>query len=228
MTTADKIDRYCLYFDGELIRIKSIESRLHSKILLVALLDTLARVRNPGTRSNKERFLLLTSTCTDWTDSERVSLYQLSLDPSLSSALRQLAIQSIADWTYGHMPGLERDPLISAVLPMADTEPHRTAIQQSKHVNLLYVYRNHLVHEFREPGNGSEMDHKDKVPYYHSLSHMNREGKIEKDTWELVYPLGFFFSLAQSAIIHIRRYLTKNHLDPYSAYALGTKWMGKI
>ena len=137
-------------------------------------------------------------------------------------------MQSIDKWSYGHMHGLERDPLISDLLPIADTEPQRSAIQESSHANLLYVYRNHLVHEFREPGNGSEMDHKDKVPYYNGLSHMNHDGKIEKDTWELVYPLGFFFSLAESSVVHIRRYLTKNDLDPYSAYDLGTKWIRKI
>ena len=221
---SDSIARYCSYLDGELPRIHSVESRLHSKILLVALLDTLARVRNPDTQSNKERFLRLISACTDWADSERVSLYQMSLTPSLSSALRQLTSQSIDKWSYGHMHGLERDPLISDVLPIADTETQRIEIQKSKHANLLYIYRNHLVHEFREPGKGSEMDHTDNVPYYHVLSHMSHEGKIEKDTWELVYPLGFFFRLAESSIVHIRTYLTNNHLNPYLAYDLGTKW----
>lgn len=85
MTAADNLDRYCSYFDGELIRINSIESRLHAKILLVAIRETLARVRNPDIRSNKERFLRLIDICTDWTDGNRVSLYQLSLAPSLIS-----------------------------------------------------------------------------------------------------------------------------------------------
>ena len=207
MTAADNLDRYCSYFDGELIRINSIESRLHAKILLVASLETLARVRNPDIRSNKERFLRLIDICTDWTDGNRVSLYQLSLTPSLSSALQTFTAQAIGKWTYGHMPGLERDPLVSDVLSIADTEAPRTAIQESQHANLLYVYRNPLVHEFLEPGSGSEMDHKDDAPYYYGLSHTNREGKIEKQTWELVCPLGFFFRLAKSSISNIRSYL---------------------
>jgi hypothetical protein len=228
MTAPDTIDRFCSYFDGELIRIKSIESRWHAKILLVAILETLARVRNPDIGSNKERFLRLIDICTDWTNGNRVSLYQLSLTPSLSSALQTFTIRAIEKWTYGHMRGLERDPFISDVLRIADTEAERTAIQESKHANLLYIYRNHLVHEFREPGSGSEMDHKDDAPYYYGLSHMNRQGKIEKETWELVYPLGFFFRLAKSSINNIRSYLQNNHLDPYSFYDFRTMWKRKI
>jgi hypothetical protein len=72
------------------------------------------------------------------------------------------------------------------------------------------------------------MDHKDDAPYYYGLSHMNRQGKIEKETWELVYSLGFFFRLAKSSINNIRSYLQNNHLDPYSFYDFGTMWKRKI
>lgn len=129
---SDKIARNYSYFDGELTQIGSIESRLHLKILLVALLIPLARVRNPEAHRNKKRFLNLISNCTDWTDGDRVSLYQLSFVPSLSSSLRHLTMQSIEKWSYGHMPGLDHEPLLSEVIPMADTEPQRTAIQESR------------------------------------------------------------------------------------------------
>lgn len=228
MTTHDKIARYCSYFDKELARINSIESRLHSKVLLVAILDTLGRVRNPRICSNKERFLHLINTCTDWTDGERVSLYQLSLLPSLSEALRHVAMQSIEKWPYGQMRGLESEPFMSDLLRSAGTEAEKKAIKDSRHINLLYVYRNHLVHEFREPGHGSEMNHEDDAPYYYGLSHMNRQGKIEKDTWELVYPLRFFFKLAKSSVNHIRSYLQENNLNPYSFYDFDTMWKRTI
>lgn len=89
------------------------------------------------------------------------------------------------------MPGLEADRLISDIEQYASTEEEKELLRESTHSSLLYVYRNHLVHEFREPGHGMEMDQRNVFPYYHSLTRLSVAGERSKDTWELVYPLGF-------------------------------------
>ena len=227
MTINEKIDRYCSYFDEELNRINSLQSRLHSKTLLMVILDTLARVRNPIIDSNRERFLRLITECADWADGERVSLYQLSLVPSLSGPLHHKAIQSVANWPFMRSQHLEADPFISELLHLADNDIQKKAIMEAKHINLLYTYRNHLIHEFREPGHASETDHKKHAPYYLCCD-MNQQEKVDKNTWELVYPLGFFIKLVRSSLITVRKHLQDNTLDPYSFYDFGTMWKRKI
>jgi hypothetical protein len=126
------------------------------------------------------------------------------------------------------MPGLEEDPLISDIEQFVSTEAEKKLLRESTHSNLLYVYRNHLVHEFREPGHGMEMDKRDTLPYYHSLTHISAGGSKNKDTWELVYPLGFFKEIVSKSLSSLHNYLLEKDLEPYSFYAFGTAWKHKV
>ena len=121
------------------------------------------------------------------------------------------------------MPGLEVDPLITDIEHLVSTEEEMKLLRESTHSSLLYLYRNHLVHEFREPGHGIEMDQRDTSPYYHGLTHLTAR-RENKETWELVYPLGFFMQLVLTSLNSLRHYLLKNDLDPYSFYKFGTIW----
>jgi hypothetical protein len=224
MTNQDRTEKYHLYFQEQLTSIQNLETRLHKKILLVIILDTLSRARYPSVRGVKERFLKVINEHAKWEHAHRVSLYQvfLSLTPAMGNALRKLASGSVNQWRVGTMPGLEADPLITDIEHLAYTEKERKLLRESTHSNLLYLYRNHLVHEFREPGNGVEKQG-DISPYYHSLTHLTAKGGNKK-TWELVYPLGFFMQLALTSLDSLKHYLMENDLDPYSFYQFGTIW----
>ncbi len=111
---------------------------------------------------------------------------------------------------------------------LAVAESERRLIQDSTHLNLLYTYRNHLIHEFREPGRGMEMDPQDHTPSYHRMTHISSNGSDEKETWELVYPLGFFVTLAQSCLQKLNQHLIQNDLNPYSFYRFGTVWQVRV
>ena len=97
---------------------------------------------------------------TKWEHASRVSLYRvlLSLTPAMGNALRKRANESVSRWHDGTMPGLEVDPLFTDIEHLASTEDEKRLLRESTHSSLLYLYRNHLVHEFREPGHGVEMD----------------------------------------------------------------------
>jgi|SRR5687767_5365294 len=125
------------------------------------------------------------------------------------------------------MPGLEVDPTITEIQHWASHEKEKGLLRESTHSNLLYVYRNHLVHEFREPGHGVEMDQRDISPYYHRLTNLTA-GSTNKETWELVYPLGFFTRVVSSSLKSLHEYLLKSDLDPYSFYDFGTIWKHKV
>jgi hypothetical protein len=225
MTNQDRTEKYHSYSQDQLTSIKSLENRLHKKILLVIILDTLSRARYPFVPGVKDRFLKMINEDAMWEHASRVSLYRvlLSLTPTMGNALRKLARESVSRWREGTMPGLEVDPLITDIEYLVSTEEEMKLLRESTHSSLLYLYRNHLVHEFREPGHGIEMDQRDTSPYYHGLTHLTAR-RENNETWELVYPLGFFMQLVLTSLNSLRHYLLKNDLDPYSFYKFGTIW----
>jgi hypothetical protein len=224
MTNQDQIEKFFAYFEKELRSIQSIENRLYRKIILVVIIDTLARARLPGANSTRERFIGLINTCSEWQDRDRVSLMQLSHSiPSVDSPFRNV-LRSLSQWQYGRIYRVEAvDPHASELLPLAQTVDQTKSINDARHVNLLYTYRNHLVHEFREPGQGMEIG-EDTVPYYHGMTHIRHSTEEEWDTWELVYPLEFIMSLAKVCLRNLRTYLVETDTNPYHCYQFGTMW----
>jgi hypothetical protein len=190
------------------------------------MMDTLARARHPNAASNKQRFLKLIDDCSTWIDRNRVSLPLLSLNLSstVANKLEEKVLASLASWNYGRIYDLSVDPWEPELEPLAGNESERKAIQNSRHADLLYIYRNHLIHEFREPGSGMEMDQRDTVPYYHGMTHLDHASGIVKESWELVYPLGFFKALVESCLQNLKAHLEQNALNPYSFYEFGTLW----
>lgn len=223
MTIRDSIGRYCSYFEEQLKAIGQLENRLYSKILLVTILDTLGRARHPKIKENKKRFLSTITSCGSWPDEDRVSLYLLSLSMSSrpSTKLKEETDSSPDTWQHGRIYSLEIDPHANELERIAADEGERKLIDQCRHANLLYEYRNHLVHEFREPGGGMEFICESEAPYYHGVTDLSDDGK---ERWELVYPLRFFSKLASSSLKNLRNHLEVHNLDPYSFYEFGTLW----
>ena len=92
-----------------------------------------------------------------------------------------------------------------------------------KHVHLLYTYRNSLIHELRNLGYGLEELSLGKEPSYHSMT--MEDGK---DTWQLVYPLGFFENICETCIINLKEYLILNNIDPYNSFNFGSYWKEEL
>lgn len=53
-------------------------------------------------------------------------------------------------------------------------------------VQLLYTYRNFLIHEMRRPGRGMDFDENDVEPYYHSTTYELGTSR-EVHTWRNPY-----------------------------------------
>jgi hypothetical protein len=230
MTNSHHTDKYCSYFEGQLEQIQKLDNRLHKKVLLLVILDTLGRARYPEAENNKTRFLKIINEHIQWKDSSRVSLCRILLSSQSQNFgdLAKFAYESVNKWHEWELPDLSADPSIDEIQHLAANAHQRKLMQDSTHSNLLYAYRNHLIHEFREPGAGMEMDQRDTAPYYHRMTHLQSNGNDEKETWELVYPLGFFVTLAISCLQKLKQHLLRNDLNPYSFYEFGTLWRVRV
>jgi hypothetical protein len=222
------VQRYRQHFELNISEICQISPRVLKKILFVVMLESLAKARHPQLGNPRERFLCLLDSSSNWDDLNRVSLPQLVLrldkeEQYKSSPLAQRIRGEIQGWQWGSVyPMRGRDPSAEEVKKWNEVrelgEPIAKLVDQVKHCNLFYDYRNHLVHEFREPG-GSGMEAMDHdYPYYFSL---NSDGER---IWDLIYPVGFFHRLVMAVLENACTYFVEQRIDPYEAYDWGPTW----
>ena len=105
---------------------------------------------------------------------------------------------------------------------------NKLSLSSFTHLNLFYSYRNSLVHELREPGNGMEFHDEHEYPFYHGMTSFDGEDMNGERSLELVYPLKFYFWLTDNIIDNVEKYLRKNHLNPYESYSYGSSWVGEL
>ena len=211
------------YFQNELRAISSYQSKLHKKLLIVGLLDALARGRHPS-YGNRERFTKLISDYGEWPDGARLSLPQivvLSSELSPTSKLTMEAERRLSTWTESSIPRLGLDPMPAELDPFIHSENERRLLNSCSHLQLAYLYRNHLVHEFREPGHPMEVSNDNQSPYYFGVASINNPNRA---SWELVYPDGFFINIAHSAIKNLAQYYIDAEINPYDQYSFGSPW----
>lgn len=222
MRNSAAIEKYCSYFLRQLRDVAEVGSQLYRKILLVVIIDTLGRARHPSAKGNKQRFLQAIRPL--WPESERVSLPQLSYLLGQNRNLRDAALsldveRRLGTWQDGRIYELDDEPSLSELDRFATRADERGLIRSCRHAELFYTYRNHLVHEFREPGYPMEVIPEKTVPYYMGMVHEQGD-----ETWELVYPIRFFEKLVEHVLADLRHHLEANDLDPYTLYQFGTMW----
>lgn len=226
MKTAESIEHFCSYFERELQSIGRLvvapvagvdESEgsafRYRKLLYVTALDTLAGIRYQHNR-NHERFTTFVLEHSAWPVAELVSLPFLSAALErrnrLNSVLGQHVSATLARFSpedNGFQDAAAMDEPAADLLTFARSECDREAIERSRHVELLYRYRNRLVHESREPGYGMAVtDSAD--PHY--------TGYIGDPKWYLAYPLAMFEGLVSRSLASFRQWLSANGKDPYS------------
>lgn len=232
------VDRFLGFFRDLLKEIQNLESAkstaLFRKTLYSSLLDALTRttaLAHPK-KSNRERIVDFVSIFCGWPEWGKISLPHLIRllekvpDPAFSN-LREYAFSIYDQWDEGAVIRLDRDPdfqTIKEIWPKEIPKPlEDIQIEFLQHANLLYRYRNSLVHELREPGYGMEFT-TDTEPFYHSMTNSDTKEK----TWELVYPLGFYEKLCENAIDKLKDYYLKDRIDPYSCYVFGTYWIEEL
>lgn len=226
------IDTFIGTFEENLIAIKSVNfavrDNLFKKVLYIGVIDASSKVVYPN-KGHHKRFTGFTRNFCDWKNSERINLPHLiqllkSVPEPEFSDLRNYSSSCMKSWRKGAEIKLDNDIEINEISKRwpkgYDKEIGKIKIEWLTHYNLLYNYRNSVIHEMRRPPDGIE--HKDdKDPYY--LSVPSRGEK--EDHWELVYPLSFFHELCTTGLTHLKKYLEDNHLNPYEYFDFQEYWI---
>lgn len=174
-------------------------------------------------------------TCSNWNDKDRVSAVQLKFELEdkkiRSGRLYDLVKQHINSWENGSiMPPRftvppEDDLKLQAVQGIM-TEEENNFIHKARYKELLYTYRNHLLHEFREPGKVRDpvidLESNCHTPYYRDTE--DGGPNSSENSWELQFPIQFLGKLCEDCINGLKTYLVANNLNPFESYKFGTHW----
>lgn len=245
MPTNDEIiDEFCGYFSDQIKSICAIkydvenseskygenyQIRFYKKALLITALDTLAGIRFPKKRfpslhyKNRDRFKKFLETSRCWDGGKLVSIPFLSEQISKekkSDSLLKIYVTEILnkyrDEGSLNIPFRTLDQPTETLFELSTTAEEEKAILECQHYELLYRYRNYLIHESREPGGAMEISPLESDPYYH--------GFIGQDMLVLAYPLELFVKIMKNSVDYISQYLKTHKLNPYDFVEKTTRW----
>jgi hypothetical protein len=223
MSVKGDIELYIGHFRGQLSSVREVDNILYRKILFVSMLDCLARSAFPG-KNNRDRFVSFVDRFSQWQDKDRVSCPQLKMilerENFVGGELHDIVSKRLSSWPDGRIIEPTHDYLIRDLTPFSEKE-EKVLLKKTKYTELLFTYRNHLVHEFREPGRGGGFSSESKTPYYVGFLSADPEGE---DTWELDFPVPFIDDLCQKGLAGLEAHLTQEGINPYDSYQFGTLW----
>ena len=222
----EKINQFCSYFQNNINEIEKLNNPLYKKILIVTLLDTLSRVWTEGKEHrNKLRFITFFRECIKWEHADRISIpmivYRIREEIFKGNdQLNKKFVGLFNGFRDGRILRIDIDPFFNEIEHLVESAKEKKILENSRHVELLYTYRNNLIHEFRIPGHGMEFSNDNETPYYHGME--NLDTKME--TLELVYPTKIFMNIAYNALTATKAFLILNNFDPFSFYKFGSPW----
>jgi len=231
------IEKFISYFQFKFQIIRDTEFKandeLFKKILYIGIIDALSKTIYPR-KGNRERFVSFLENFSDWKHCSRISLPHLVrllefIPAPEYSKIREFAFPAYGQWPPGEIISLEKDPEFKEVKkywPKGQENIESIGgvkISSLKHIYLFYTYRNSIVHELRNPGYGVEELSLEKEPSYHSMT--MEDGK---DTWQLVYPLGFFEIICETCLKSLKKYLIINNINPYNSFNFGSYWKEEL
>ncbi|WP_066415263.1 hypothetical protein [Sutcliffiella cohnii] len=203
----------------------------HQKTLLFSLLETISNGVYGDRYRNVDRFKRFIMEFCEWKDSNRVSLQQLFLvfkEGQPSQEFRNLKIHvlnGIQEYPSSSAAPFSCDSTVEEIkelMPRGVTTINGVDIYSLTHVNLLWKYRNSLVHEARSIGSTELFDHVD-FPHYVHFTILEKDG--EWDVWKISYPIQFFNNLIDKALVNVREKLVEIEHDPRSNYDFGELWV---
>lgn len=228
MENKKQIDRYIQYFSKQIDEILTVSNNFYQKILFSCLLDTVAQGRFPK-KTGGNRIKAFISQYANASILTKVSWMQLSLNlkyilsdkEKMESALYKETKEQISRFKYGEIHhGDEIDPSLN-ILNKNISKKETKAITHARYDDLFCTYRNSLVHNFREPAYGMDSIEDKNTPYYHGIA--NKSGIIE-NSWQLVFPVGFFKKLCVDSLKNVSNYFEQNDIDPFDSYTFGDMW----
>jgi len=224
-----KIESYCAAFDEHLQDLDAIavphRSRHFRKALCLSLLEALASGRFPS-RGAKERFVKLVLRFGHWSQATHVSLVHLvkllerlddsAFDPARGTLYPKL--QSAGSGGPVLIPEIDLPwPEACAAWPVSPTAKllgETLSLDRLRLVELLYDYRNTLIHEARERTFSAE--NTEDEPFYESVGTSS-----DQQEWHLVFPYDFLRKLVAACVTNLRADFLATGRNPYAGHAFG-------
>ena len=215
----DDINRFCSYFEQEILTVAQIQDGLYSRILWVTMLDSLSIAGHPNLASkNHDRFIKFLDTYAQWVDRDRASLPQIALQLKASALLNGKLFKyvkaEIGKWPHGQILNANKDPQFDKIVNLAQCNCERKIIKECRYKELFYINRNYLVHEFRDPGYGFLSLSSSDDAFYHKNG----------SQWELVFPTALFKKFCFEGLAKLKATLLNENRNPYDAYKFGSSW----
>ncbi|WP_411885717.1 hypothetical protein [Polaromonas sp. YR568] len=216
-----EIELFLSHFREQAASIAKVVMPFHRKVLYAAAFDPLARAAYGTVGSHRDRFVRLIRELAKWSDADNVSLPQLQLRLREAKRYRYRLYRETSrrldTWNRGMPNPLSQSPKLPELISFATTSEH-IHLKEAQYVHLLYTYRNNLLHEFREPGYGTDWSGTSKEPFY---------GSSIYGPWELVLPGIFFATLYEHALQGLEAHLLQEKINPYDQFQFGSLWRRK-
>lgn len=232
----DQLDEFLSYLDHSLARIEGLCNSTHDgqcqsfkKALLFAFIDNLSTLAHPGPKSSAIKVKRLLSEYGHWQEIDHVSAPHLcrwsELNPDgLIPKGNQIIRAKLKEWESGHLIPISLDPGLAFIQKLANREggDATNSLKKMTHFSLLWNQRHNLLHRFMPIGMNLEFPD-DTSPYYIHLSSLTSlTGKSEyKSFWQLIYPAGFLFRLAQTSLVGMAAELRNKAFDVPTHYQAG-------
>lgn len=203
----------------------------HKKTLFFSLLETLSKgVYGDKYTSNYTRFEKFILEFCQWEDAKKVSLQQsaLILEKTKANEFQNLKLHVFHQISKFPMataiPFSYDSPIeeIKKLMPKGETTIDGVSIYSLTHINLLWKYRNNLVHEARSIGS-IDLFKIEEAPHYVHYTKIEKERIWE--IWKINYPIIFFNKLTEKALENIREWLIKNKIDPANNFDSDELWI---
>lgn len=234
------IKRFTAHFERHIDSICSVgDSSSHTdykKILFLSVLDGISKAVFPH-RPNRQRVTSLLERFSEWEYGERVSLPHLDrlLIRNPEPAYEQLRLQvrrMLAEWPHGEHVHLDEDPFPNEIVKYWPQEKEYRvpiegiSIENLQHWNLLYTYRNSLVHSLQAPGYGMD-DFGFDDPFYIRVI-MDEKEYGPSAVYHLAYPVKHFELLCRNALKNVNKYLLSNMIEPLQFFEGGSYFIDEL
>jgi hypothetical protein len=220
---SDEIKKFIERIGQQISEIEGLKNSLYRRIVYVSLYDALSKAGYPQVRGNRQRVIQFIDTCSGWQDRDRVSSQQLLLELQDKGRERgrlyEFVQNRVIQWVPTTVITSKDDPWFHEVVLVAD-QAEAALVKRMRYKDLFYTYRNKLVHEFSQPGIGTDLFDEFSEPYYHSIKNQN----WRRLPWQLVFPVAFFHRLCQDSLAGLEVHLSKNNINPFQSFELGSKW----
>ena len=196
-TLDDILDTFQKQVEALVAEVAQVQNKAFRKALYVSMLDGLSACAYPNETKSGQRFKTFVLDVAGWKDGERVSLPQAALYCQADAAMSAEIARLLAAWPWGRPQSIAADPL-------PDQIPAHKDLFRLQHANLLWQFRNHVLHAFADPGGFDIGDRAE--PYY--------MGDASTHTWRLVMPEQFLRDLLLGGLKGLIAFCRKNGQAP--------------